>query len=130
MQPDNDERVLFFHTDTAEGRKVFGVPADQKMCDAVVFHRGSSPQPTVILAELKSCDCTHAVEQICATHSLLSKHFPNGVFPLPKWIALIVLAASAPGDWKKLRKRLPPDVELKILAGRKGNPVNVRELLK
>jgi hypothetical protein len=75
IEPTDNERILFFDTDTPDGRRGLGLPLESAICDAVVFYRGASNIAMFLLAELKSCKYSHAITQIQNTYDALITTF-------------------------------------------------------
>jgi hypothetical protein len=128
--PRDDERVLFFHTDTPDGRQALGLRVDHNICDAVVFYRGPSNIPVFLLAELKSCCYSHAITQIQQTYDAIRRHYPSDFLPGSRSIALLVMTAGSPPDQARLERNLArPDLRIIVRSGRKNRPLDIREFL-
>jgi hypothetical protein len=130
FRPEADERVLFFATDCAEARKALKLTGDSRMCDVLVFYRGTKC-PVLLFTELKSCKLSDAAEQLMATYKAVKAFLPPAdVFPKPTFKALIVFGLGSPGDTKPLIKKFAENgVELQVKAGMRGSELDIRRYL-
>lgn len=127
LDPDNDERAVFFKIDCDEFRKYFGVADGVKLCDGLIFYRKRGEAPRFIFVELKSDDVGNAEKQIKSTANIVVQYIPKKLQPQAVVIGLIVLRSGVPSsrnrrdkDGKKVQKS-DCGMKIKQKGGVKGN---------
>lgn len=126
-EPAPGERALFFKTDCPEFRNYFGVPADVKLCDGLIFYRKRDAAPRFIFVELKSDDASDAEKQIKSTLSFVEPYIPKKLEPPAELLGLIVLRSGVHSSRNRRdrygRKRLANNRGLTITqkGGVRGN---------
>jgi hypothetical protein len=133
IQPEDDERVLFFKTDSPDGRACLQIPTTDVICDLVIFVRQQAKnKPTVLFVELKGGDANHAADQIEKTFKAVRNFFPqSSIFSTPEAFAVIVMATSSPPNKQKLIDRLEKiGLKVKLYTGRRNKTVDLHELIR
>lgn len=129
ISPNSDEKVLFFRTDSADGRLALGIASNEPASDVVVFYRCQNAAPVFLLVELKSSDLSHAVDQLNRVYQALSGLMPGEcpALPRPRFKALVVMSCGSPSNKVKALQRGAKGLDIKLKAGARGGSVGIRE---
>lgn len=114
-QPTEDEKIVFFHTDTDEGRECLEMriegESSEKICDYLIYYtREGRYSEIVCFLELKGTDLAKAEKQVVITliqtrtlmqKEIHSKYLQNFIFRI-----CICLRSQAPSTSQRIRDSL------------------------